>query len=575
MAKTATTDTEAQVQTGQASLVKWVFWPTAVIVVGLSAVTIIWPTLMQAAFESITSWITSNFGWWYVFLAFAFVVFCVALGLSKKGDIKLGRPDDEPEFSLMSWFALLFAAGMGIGLVFFGVTEPMSHFVEPRPGEDVSGVISDSTEHGGEVATTTAKRAQSAMATTFLHWGFQPWAIYVIVGLSLALAIHRRGRPLSVRWGLEPLFGEKRVKGTFGNVIDVIALVGTVFGVSTSLGLGVNQITAGMAHMGWVDESNPWIKYVLIAVVTACVLWSVLTGVSKGMKWLSNTNLVLAGGLVLFLLIVGPTQFLLKEFVQSIGYYLQNYLGLSMNTSAFQGEAGEAWQAGWSTFYWGWWIAWSPFVGVFIARISRGRTVREFILGVMGVPATITFLWFAVLGGNAIYREIHKTPGYESIIGSDGGVDSNAALFQMLAQIPGSAVLIVGAMLLSAIFFITSSDSGSLVMAMLATGGDSEPRSWIRAFFAVATSVLAAALLMAGGLEALQAASISVALPFSFVMVLLAIATWKYLGANVRRNDKLRREAFIEEIGEAYGLETEETESTTKKSDSWWRGLRK
>ncbi len=575
MAKTATTDTEAHVRPGQASLVKWVFWPTAVIVVGLSVITMIKPKLMEVAFQSITSWITSNFGWWYVLLAFVFVVFCVALGLSKKGDIKLGRPGDEPEFSLMSWFALLFAAGMGIGLVFFGVTEPMSHFVEPRPGEDVSGVISDSTEHGGEVATTTANRAQSAMATTFLHWGFQPWAIYVIVGLSLALAIHRRGRPLSVRWGLEPLFGEKRVKGAFGNVIDVIALVGTVFGVSTSLGLGVNQITAGMAHMGWVDESNPWIKYVLIAVVTACVLWSVLTGVSKGMKWLSNTNLVLAGGLLLFLLIVGPTQFLLKEFVQSIGYYLQNYLGLSMNTSAFQGDSGEAWQAGWSTFYWGWWIAWSPFVGVFIARISRGRTVREFILGVMGVPATITFLWFAILGGNAIYREIHKTPGYESIIGPDGAVDSNAALFQMLAQIPGSAMLIVGAMLLSAIFFITSSDSGSLVMAMLATGGDTEPRSWIRAFFAVATSVLAAALLMAGGLEALQAASISVALPFSFVMVLLAIATWKYLGDNVRRNEKLRREAFIEEIGEAYGLETEETGSVTKKSDTWWRGLRK
>ena len=215
------------------------------------------------------------------------------------------------------------------------------------------------------------------------------------------------------------------------------------------------------------------------------------------------------------------------------------------------------------------------FVGVFIARISRGRTVREFILGVMGVPATITFLWFAILGGNAIYREIHKTPGYESIIGPDGAVDSNAALFQMLAQIPGSAMLIVGAMLLSAIFFITSSDSGSLVMSMLATGGDTEPRSWIRAFFAVATSVLAAALLMAGGLEALQAASISVALPFSFVMVLLAIATWKYLGDNVRRNEKLRREAFIEEIGEAYGLESEETGSVTKKSDTWWRGLRK
>ncbi|QTF71782.1 BCCT family transporter [Arthrobacter woluwensis] len=543
-------------------IARWVFWPTAVIVLAFVTATIISPEGMSVGIAAVQGAIIANFSWWYVLLAFGFVLFCIYLGFSRKGDVKLGRPDHAPEFSLVSWFALLFAAGMGIGLVFYGVTEPLTHFATPKPSL-------------AEQHLQPSAQAQEAIATTFLHWGFQPWAIYVVVGLALAHAIHRRGRPLAVRWALEPLFGEKAMRGGWGNTIDVVALVGTVFGVATSLGLGVTQISAGLKSLGVIAQDNHWIEYVIIVVVTCFVLWSVLSGVSRGMKWLSNINLILAGGLLLFILIVGPTQFLAKEIVQSVGHYLQNWLGMSTDTSAFTGSAGEAWQASWSTFYWGWWMSWAPFVGVFIARISRGRTVREFILGVVLVPALITFVWFGVLGGTAIFHEMNKTAGYTSVIAADGSVDANAALFQVLEQLPAGGLLVVGAIILSAIFFITSSDSGSLVMAMLATGGDTEPRNWIRVFFTLATAALAAALLLAGGLAAIQTLAVSIALPFSVVMILMCVATFKALQRNVRRADRLRREALVADLSEKFGLESDDDaiESGPRSADVWWNGL--
>jgi len=543
-------------------IARWVFWPTAVIVLAFVTATIISPDGMSVGIAAVQGAIIANFSWWYVLLAFGFVLFCIYLGFSRKGDVKLGRPDHAPEFSLVSWFALLFAAGMGIGLVFYGVTEPLTHFATPKPSL-------------AEQHLQPSAQAQEAIATTFLHWGFQPWAIYVVVGLALAHAIHRRGRPLAVRWALEPLFGEKAMRGGWGNTIDVVALVGTVFGVATSLGLGVTQISAGLKSLGVIAEDNHWIEYVIIVVVTCFVLWSVLSGVSRGMKWLSNINLILAGGLLLFILIVGPTQFLAKEIVQSVGHYLQNWLGMSTDTSAFTGSAGEAWQASWSTFYWGWWMSWAPFVGVFIARISRGRTVREFILGVVLVPALITFVWCGVLGGTAIFHEMNKTAGYTSVIAADGSVDANAALFQVLEQLPAGGLLVVGAIILSAIFFITSSDSGSLVMAMLATGGDTEPRNWIRVFFTLATAALAAALLLAGGLAAIQTLAVSIALPFSVVMILMCVATFKALQRNVRRADRLRREALVADLSEKFGLESDDDaiESGPRSADVWWDGL--
>ena len=467
-----------------------------------------------------------------------FVAFCLFIGFSRFGDIKLGRDEDEPEFSTPAWFSLLFAAGMGIGLVFYGVSEPLSHYVSPKPG----------------VTGTPAQLAQSALTQTYLHWGVQAWAIYVVVGLALAYAIHRRRRPLSIRWALEPVLGP-RVRGGWGNAIDAIALVGTLFGVATSLGLGVMQISSGLDSAGIISDPGLIEQIVIIAVITACVLFSVLSGVTRGMKWLSSINLVLAALLLLYVLFAGDTVYLLREWVQSIGAYLQNYIGLSFSVSAFQGVAGQEWQAAWTAFYWGWWISWAPFVGIFIARVSRGRTVRQFVMGVLIVPTLLGILWFAVLGGSALKLEM-DTPG--SMTDADGTVNIEGALFQLFQHLPGTLVLTIGALVLIAIFFITSADSGALVMGMLASGGNPEPTRPVRALFTFVTAILAIALLIAGGLVALQTAAIIIALPFSIVMLLICWSTVVAFRRERRAYDLARRRDFVDEIGARYGLEVEE-----------------
>jgi choline/glycine/proline betaine transport protein len=466
-----------------------------------------------------------------------FVAFALWLGFSRFGDIKLGKDDDKPEFSMISWISFLFAAGMGIGLVFYGVAEPLSHFANPKPG----------------VTGTEIELAQKAMSQTFLHWGVHAWAIYVVVGLALAYAIHRRGRPISIRWTLEPLLG-KRIRGGWGNLIDVIALVGTVFGVATSLGLGVLQISAGLEKAG-VAEANLTTQIVVIFVVVGFTILSLVSGIGRGMKWLSTTNLLLAAVLLVFLLIVGPTAFLFREFVQSMGNYLQNFLGLSFTVSAYAGQAGEQWQASWTTFYWGWWMSWAPFVGVFIARVSKGRTVREFVGGVMLVPTVLTFLWFSVLGGNAIYRELY---GQGGLIGADGSVDADSALFDLIAGLPAGTALTFGVILLIGIFFVTSADSGALVMSMIATGGSTEPPKALRIFFALLASFLAIALLITGGLQTLQTAAILSALPFSIVMLMICAATVTAFSRERRAYDRAQRAQFVDHIGDFYGLEVEE-----------------
>jgi len=517
-------------------VLRWVFWPAAVIVVLFALFALLLPGVAETAFQAIQTSIVNAFNWYYVLIAAFFVAFCLFLGFSRFGDIKLGRDDEEPEFSLMSWFALLFAAGMGIGLVFYGVSEPLSHFTDPRPG----------------VEGAPAQLAQAALGQTYLHWGVHAWSIYVVIGLALAYAIHRRRRPVSIRWTLEPLLGRK-VEGGWGHAIDVIALVGTLFGVATSLGLGVLQMSAGL-HSAGIADPDETTQVVLILIISVFVLMSVLSGVTKGMKWLSNANLVLAGLLVVYLLAVGPTEFLLREFVQSIGYYIQNFVGLSFNVSAFQGSTGEQWQASWTSFYWGWWISWAPFVGIFIARVSKGRTVREFVVGVILVPTLIGILWFAVLGGSALALELAQ-PG--TLTGADGTVDLQGALFALLQQVPGSTIVSIGAIVLLAIFFVTSADSGALVMGMIATGGKPEPKRWIRTFFVAVTALLAIALLLSGGLTALQTAAITIALPFSVVMLLMCWSTVVAFTRERRAYAKAERAQFIDKIGDYYGLEVE------------------
>lgn len=524
---------------------RWVFWPAAVLIVGFVAFTLIAPDAAEAGFGAVQASIISWFNWYYVLIAAFFVAFALWAAFSRHGRIRLGRDDDEPEFSFRSWFALLFAAGMGIGLVFWGVAEPLNHFASPRPGVD----------------GTDVELAQAAMSQTYLHWGVHAWAIYVALGLALAYAIHRKKRPLSVRWTLEPLFGSK-VKGGLGNVIDVVALVGTLFGVATSLGLGVLQIGAGLEAAG-IAEANNVTLVAVIAVISVAVLASVLSGINRGMKWLSNINLALAAFLVVFLLVAGPTQFLLRQFVQSIGTYLGDFIALSFTVSAFAGAEGEAWQAGWTSFYWGWWIAWAPFVGIFIARISKGRTVREFVVGVMLVPTIITFLWFSVLGGTAIFTELYGDGG---LVGPDGAVDTEGSLFAVLGSAPGGAALVLGAILLISIFFVTSADSGTLVMGMLATGGDPEPRRWVRATFVAVVALLAIALLLVGGLTALQTASIIAALPFSVVLLLACAATVVAFRREARAADRAERVELVDEIGEHYGLEADETVAASERS---------
>ena len=489
-----------------------VFIPALVLVVGFVAIAAVAPTQLGDVLSSLNSTVVTDLGWFYVLAVAAFVVFAIWIALSPAGSIVLGRhQEDEPEFGLLSWFAMLFAAGMGIGLVFWGVAEPLNHFAAPPPGT-------------GEAE---AERARAAFDTTFLHWGMHAWAIYVVVGLAIAYAVHRKGRPVSIRWALEPVLGD-RVKGWVGHVIDIIAIIGTLFGVATSLGLGVSQIGGGLSYLGVVDEATTTLLVVLIAAITAFAVVSVVTGVDKGIKWLSNINMGFAGLLMATVLVLGPTVFILSEFVQQLGSYLQNFLSLSFRTFAFEGEPGSTWLSGWTTYYWGWWISWAPFVGVFIARISRGRTVREFVAGVLLVPTLLTFLWFSVMGGSAVYREIYGAGG---LIDAEGAVSTDIALFQLLDGLPLSTLLSVVAIVLIVVFFITSSDSGSFVVDMLASGGNPNPPRWSRVLFGVLEGSIAAVLLVAGGggLQALQTMAILVAVPFSLVMIVMMVATAKAL----------------------------------------------
>jgi choline/glycine/proline betaine transport protein len=500
---------------GSAITAPRVFWPAAAIIAVFVVLAVAMPQRLGDTLSTLNGTVIGDLGWFYVLLVSAFIAFSLWVAFSPLGRVVLGKDDEEPEFGLKSWFAMLFAAGMGIGLVFWGVAEPLNHFAAPPPGTP-----------DGEAAA-----ARAAMDTTFLHWGLHAWGIYVVVGLAVAYAVHRKGRPISIRWALEPIFGD-RVKGVLGDVIDVIAIIGTLFGVATSLGFGVSQVSAGLAYLGVVDEASTTLKVLLVVGISAIAIVSVATGVDKGIKWLSNINMGLAGALLLVVAILGPTVFILGDFVQQLGSYGRNFLELSFRTMSFQGEEGSSWLSGWTTFYWGWWMSWAPFVGVFIARISRGRTVREFVTGVLLVPTLVTFLWFSVLGGSAIYREMFGEGG---LVGEDGAVSTDAALFQFLEGLPASGLLSVLAMVLVIVFFVTSSDSGSFVVDMLASGGNPQPPVWSRVFWAVLEGLIAATLLIAGavtgqdGLSALQTMAILLALPFSVVMIGMMVATAKAL----------------------------------------------
>jgi len=463
--------------------------------------------------SAVMAWITTYFGWWYVFCTTGFLVFVVYLLFSRFGRVRIGKDDEVPEWSTWAWFSMLFTAGMGIGLVFFGVAEPIFHFNDPPVGE------------GG-----TAEAARQAMNITFFHWGLHPWAVYIIVGLSLGYFCFRHDLPLRPAAAFYPLIGE-RIYGWIGNLIDILAVFGTLFGLATSLGLGAVQINAGLADVFGVEESATW-QVVIIVIVTAVAVTSVMLGLDGGIRRLSVFNMVLAIILAAVVFVAGPTLFILEFMVGSAGHYLQHLPETSLRVFTFSQE-GSDWMASWTLFYWGWWIAWSPFVGLFIARISRGRTIRQFIMGALLAPTGASIVWFTIFGGSALNFILEG--GNEALAGA-GTTD---AMFILLGELPiaeaFTVVLSLLAILVVAIFFATSSDSGSLVVDMLTNGGDPHPIWQQRLFWAVLEGLIAAVLLVAGAmaagdaLSALQTASVTSGLPFSVVLVFMAWGLYRRL----------------------------------------------
>ena len=518
-----------------------VFWPAMAVILGVALLSVLFPESAGDVMETSQGWIVANLGWFYMLAIGIFVAFAIIVALSSWGSIRLGRDDDEPEFGLLSWFAMLFSAGMGVGLVFYGVAEPLNYTTTaPKPGWDVEGV----------------EASGLAMAQTFLHWGLHPWAAYAVIGLAIAYAMHRRGRPVSIRWALEPIFGD-RVKGWIGDVIDVLAIFGTVFGIATSLGLGAQQIAAGMQVIGLVDEVTTNFLVVLIIVITFIATLSVVSGVGAGIKWLSNGNLTLAGLLAVAALLFGPTVFIFQNFVESLGIYLSEVFHLTLDVGAYsRSEEAQSWFAGNTLFYWGWWIAWAPFVGVFIARISKGRTVRQFVAGVLLVPTVVGMIWFSIWGGNGLFRQWFGA-------GDLGDVTAEESMFRIFEQFPATQLLSVLGIVLVAVFFVTSSDSGSLVVDMLASGGHPNPPMWSRVLWALLEGLLAAALLLSGGLTSLQAGSLMTALPFSVILLLMCVALVKALSLDRAVLSEHERLARLERVTAHITGEVSRTHAST------------
>ncbi|WP_305041467.1 choline BCCT transporter BetT [Geoalkalibacter sp.] len=473
-----------------------VFFISGVLTLVFVIFTMVAPEAAGALFGRIQAWITHSAGWFYVLAVAGFLVFVVLLAASDYGRIKLGPDHSIPDYSYASWFAMLFSAGMGIGLMFFGVAEPIMHYANPPVGD-----------------AATVNAAREAMKITFFHWGIHAWAIYAVVALSLAYFAFRHDLPLTIRSSLYPLIGE-RIHGPIGHTVDIFAVLGTIFGVATSLGFGVIQVNSGLNYLFGLPTTL-LVQVLLIAVITAVATLSVGLGLDTGIRRISELNMVLAVVLAAFVLIAGPTVFLLQTLVQNTGMYLSSLFSMTFNLYAYEPSG---WIGGWTLFYWGWWIAWSPFVGMFIARVSRGRTIREFVIGVLLVPVGFTFMWMTFFGDTAIHMVMIQ--GLAQLADAVAA-DTSVALFQFFEHLPFSSVTSLLATLLVITFFVTSSDSGSLVVDMLTSGGKEESPTWQRIFWAVIEGIVAAALLLAGGLGALQTATIASALPFTVVMILM------------------------------------------------------
>jgi glycine betaine transporter len=479
------------------------------VAVAISVLFVLWGVFftdnLTAVTGAVLGYLTGAFGWVFILSSFGFLAFVVYLAISRYGSIRLGGDDERPEFRTASWVAMMFSAGMGIGLMFYGVAEPISHLSAPPHGLAKPG---------------TEGAAQLAMEYSYFHWAFHPWAMYSVVGLALAYFCFRKGRPNLISEAFRPILGD-RVDGPIGKTIDILAIVATLFGSATSLGLGALQINGGLNYL-WDVPNSTAIAIVVIAVMTALFVVSAVTGVHRGIQWLSNTNMVLAIVLVLFLFVLGPTVFILNTFVESLGGYVARLVPMSFRSGAF---SSESWLASWTIFYWAWWVSWTPFVGTFIARISKGRTIREFVVGVLLVPSVVSFVWFAVLGGTAINLELRGVGNIADAVSQGPEI----ALFSTLNQFPLAGVMSLIAVILVALFFISGADAASVVMGMLSSRGILNPTGPVVVIWGVLTGAAAAICLLAGGLSGLQTAAIISAAPFVLVMIGLCFSVFKEL----------------------------------------------
>jgi choline/carnitine/betaine transport len=483
---------------------------------------------LAATSTTALEWVMEYTGWLFMVLASLFVVFVLWLALGKWGNIPLGKDGEKPEFRTVSWIAMMFAAGMGIGLMFYGVAEPLYHFVSPPPGT---------------VDGRTPAAIQTAMATSIFHWTLHPWAMYAVVGIAMAYGTYRLGRRQLISAAFTSLFGIRTVEGPVGKFINILAIFATLFGTAASLGLGALQIGSGLTSNGWISETGTPVLVAIVAILTACFVASAVSGISRGIQWLSNINMVLAVILALIVFVAGPTLFILNLIPAAVGDYARDLAEMSSRTEAVGDEALRTWMSGWTIFYWAWWVSWTPFVGMFIARISRGRTIRQFVTGVLLVPSIVSVIWFGIFGGPAFHvqQEADKagTPGLVSMASGSPSINFDGALFDLVKNMsmPAwlTAAVVVLAMVLVAIFFITGADSASIIMASLSSNGSSDPKRGLIIFWGLLTGAVAAVMMLAGGdepseaLSGLQRITIVAALPFVLVMLLLCFALVKDL----------------------------------------------
>ncbi|WP_127844188.1 BCCT family transporter [Psychroflexus aestuariivivens] len=487
------------------------FTSTILIVLGI-ILTLVFEDSAKDFFNETQNQIAEWGGWFFVLSVNVFLIFVLFVAFSKFGKIRLGGKDAEPEFKTVSWFSMLFSAGMGIGLLFWSIAEPITHFATP-PSADAN----------------TIEAAKEAMNFTFLHWGFHAWGIYALVGLALAFFTYSRGLPLTIRSVFYPFFGDK-IYGILGDIIDIFAVLATLFGLATSLGLGVQQVAAGLEHVFEISGGKTT-QVLLIGGITLVATISVVLGVDKGVKVLSEWNIRIAVVLLVLVLILGPTLFIFESYLENVGNYFSSVVEISTWNESF---TGGDWQNDWTLFYWGWWIAWSPFVGTFIARVSKGRTVKEFILGVLVVPSLITFFWITAFGSSALDLVMNGNDTIMQAVDDDVAT----ALFVFFEDFPLATVLNIVGIILIIGFFITSSDSGSLVIDSLTSGGKIEAPVGQRIFWAVTEGAVAAVLLIGGGLGALQTASIATGLPFALILLIMCYSLYKGLSDEVKKHEK-------------------------------------